>query len=112
MPTDHQNSFHSESLLIKEWNLSRAKQGVFQERTGRKFRKMADNIPLPFPKTQFPKPQMPQQNRKRHVYFTALLGGRLSRTRSVKTLSQKYFLNTGVGGGGGREYSTPITQTQ
>lgn len=58
------------SVLFKVWELSRAKQGMFQGRAGREFRKMSNKIPLCFPKTQPPKPQTLQQSRKASVFFS------------------------------------------
>lgn len=58
------------SVLFKVWNPSRAKQGVFQERAGRGFRKMSNKIPLCFPKTQLPMPQTLQQSRKASMFFS------------------------------------------
>lgn len=85
------------SVLFKVWNLSRAKQGVFQERTGRGFRKMSNKIPSHFPKTQLPKPQTLQQSGKASMFF--------SHTPQTKILNLSTLT-------GETQAPTPGTQTQ
>lgn len=85
------------SVLFKVWNLSRAKQGVFQERTGRGFRKMSNKIPPHFPKTQLPKPQTLQQSGKASMFF--------SHTPQTKILTLSTLT-------GETQAPTPGTQTQ
>lgn len=93
-----------ESVLFKAWNFSRAKQGVFQERAGRKFRKTPNKIPLPFPKHSFPSPNYYSRTEKQMRSSIVLLSWLLL-ALSTRTLNIIISLTEE------NQKLTPVTQT-
>jgi len=93
MPTYHPNSL-PERLCSRAWSLSRAKQGVFQERAGREFRKMPNKIPLPFPNIVSQAPNTTAEQKNKRV-FNHTPQTRTSTDSPVRILSQHHFVSTG-----------------